>query len=260
MAKLALHVPKSLRRGKLRAQEEESVESGVALISLMSRSLGLQDLGQSSVLDVGCGCKFTQAMLDRDLPVGRYVGVDVYQEMIDFLDSNVEDSRFSFHHLNTHNEMYNPEGEPLSATTQLPVGDEKFDIICLFSVFTHLAPHDYVAMLKMLRQHIKPEGQLIFSLFVNESTTGGHGHIDGFLKALEAHDPATQAKLRQQFMDSYDAGGMPDFQDAYPDRPLWVALYSREHALELVEDTGWKIESLNDPEQHIQHYMVCKPV
>jgi hypothetical protein len=37
------------------------------------------------------------------------------------------------------------------------------------------------------------------------------------------------------------------------------AVYSRENALRLVQDTGWEVESLNDPEKSVQHYMICKP-
>jgi SAM-dependent methyltransferase len=260
MTKLSLHLPKELRRGRLKNHEIESVESGVELISLMCGALGLEDLGKSSVLDMGCGCKFTQAILDKSLPVGRYVGADVYAEMIKFLQSNVDDPRFSFHHMNTHNEMYNPGGEPLTGNTQLPVGEERFDIICLFSVFTHLAPHDYVTMLKMLRQYIKPDGRLFFSLFVNEKTTGGFGETDAIMRSFEALDESARERHKSHFEEGIQKNGPPDFVDLIPGKPLKVAMYSRRHALELIDNTGWEVESLSDPEKAIQHYIVCKPV
>jgi SAM-dependent methyltransferase len=260
MTKLALNIPTHLRRGHLKLREIESVESGVELISWMCGALGLEDLGSSSVLDMGCGCKFTQAILDRNLPVGRYVGADVYAEMIEFLQLNVDDPRFSFHHLNTHNEMYNPLGKPLSANTQLSVGEEKFDIICLFSVFTHLAPHDYVTMLKMLRQYIKPDGRLFFSLFIHEITEGGLGEMDAVMRAFEALDESAREKYRKNFEGDNLNNDPPDFLDFIPEKPLKVAMYSRKHALELIENTGWEVESLNDPGELIQHSMICKPV
>jgi hypothetical protein len=40
---------------------------------------------------------------------------------------------------------------------------------------------------------------------------------------------------------------------------LQWALYAREYAIELAENTGWEIESINDPEQHVQHFFVCRP-
>lgn len=258
MSERVLQVPRGLRRGGKAGDEDESVESGLQLIQLMCKRLNLPDLGNSSVLDMGCGCKLVQAMLENDLPVGRYVGVDVFRDMIEFLQKRVTDNRFSFHVLNTHNEMYNKQGEPLTANTRLPVPESSFDVICLFSVFTHLAPHDYVAMLQMLRRYIKPDGTLIFSLFLLEPTTTGLSFIDGMQRRLAAD----KEQLRR-FETAYHANmkkGALDFVDFDPSQPLRWALYSRENALRLVQNTGWEVESLNDPEAAIQHYMICKPV
>lgn len=260
MADLVFKVPKKLRRGNKRYNEEQSVAQGVELIQLMCRNFGLADFGNTSVLDIGCGCKLVQAILDRDLPLGRYVGVDVFPDLIHFLNANVADPRFSFHVYNIHNEMYNPQGAPLSANTRLPLDEHSFDIICLYSVFTHLAPHDYVAMLQMLRRYIKPGGKLIFSLFVNELTGTGHGHMDKYNKAWTTADASLLEPHREAFTLGAAAAGPPDFLDFYPAEPLKCALYSRDYALQLVANTGWEMESLNDPEECIQHYMICNPV
>jgi SAM-dependent methyltransferase len=84
-------------------------ESALFLIRHACESLGLVDLADCEVLDVGCGTKFTHAFLNHDIPVKRYVGVDVYREMIDFLRANVTDPRFEYHHVNVRNELYNPD-------------------------------------------------------------------------------------------------------------------------------------------------------
>ena len=155
--------------------------------------------------------------------------------------------------------MYNPQGEPLSAATRLPIEENSFDIICLFSVFTHLAPHDYVAMLQMLRRYVKPEGKIIFSLFVNETTKGGRGYIDDIDKLWRSR-PEKLDSFKEVFEKGLEKAGPPDFIDYDRSQPLRWAIYSRENALRLVNGTGWEVESLNDPEEAIQHYMVCKPV
>ncbi|MFT4520089.1 MAG: SAM-dependent methyltransferase, partial [Halioglobus sp.] len=153
---------------------------------------------------------------------------------------------------NTENDMYNPDGEPMSESTRLPLEEESFDVICMFSVFTHIAPHDYVEMLRLLRRYIKPDGRIFFSLFINEATEGGHGFVDkmsaGIAPSLSEDDLKVGLK------------GPADFLDWYPERPLWRAVYSREKAINLIADTGWEIESLNDPLVDIQHYMICKPI
>lgn len=251
MPDIILSVPTEFRRGGKAGDEAASVESAKDLIELLCRVSGVANLSNMSVLDVGCGCKIVQAILNEHLPIGRYTGTDVFPELINYLQSQVNDSRFHFHWMNTHNEMYNPDGEPLSAQTPMPFAGEIFDIICLFSVFTHLAPHDYSAMLRLLRPYIKPGGKLVFSLFVHEETAGGHGFIDGIARAMIANNVVVT--------EQDAASGPPDFLDWDASRPLFRAIYSRKHALELIEGSGWVVESLNDPEQNVQHYIVCSP-
>ena len=258
MTDMVLNVPRQFRRGGKASDEDESVQSGLQLIQLMSRKLGLPDLGNCSVLDIGCGCKLVQAILDHQLPMGRYVGVDVYRELIQYLQRHVTDPRFTFHVQNSHNEMYNPQGEPLTEHSELPVDPASFDVICLFSVFTHLAPHDYVAMLKMLRRYVKPDGRLIFSLFVNETTSSGLGFIDSVHQSW-LKNPGNVEAYKEKFQQGLSKAETADFVDFDPSLPLKWAIYSRENALRLLENTGWELESLNEPEEAIQHYMVCKP-
>jgi hypothetical protein len=51
-----------------------------------------------------------------------------------------------------------------------------------------------------------------------------------------------------------------DFVAQVPQRPLWRAGYSRENALRPIAGTEWELESQNDPEAHIQNFMICKPI
>ena len=259
MSDVVFKVPNHLRRGNVKHNQLESVNQGVALIKLMAREFGLEDLGQSRLLDMGCGCKLVQAFKQEDLPLGEYVGVDVFPDLIEFLQDEVDDPRFHFQYLNSHNAMYNPEGEPLSENTRLLLDEESFDIICLFSVFTHLAPHDYVAMLKMLRRYVKPGGRIIFSLFLNEATEGGHAFWDGVVRDWTEN----QEKIfggKDEFIESVQDDDPVDFLDWDPTQPLKWAIYSRKNAMRLVEGTGWEVESLNDPVEIIQHYMICRPI
>jgi len=252
MSNSIIQVPEEFRRGGKKENENESVASGLSLLQLMCRKLGIANLAGKNLLDMGCGNKFTQAILGGGLPINRYVGIDIHPGLIEFLQANVTDDRFTFYTSNTQNAMYNPGGEPLSENTRLPVEEQSFDYICLFSVFTHLAPNDYVLMLKLLRRYIKPEGNLFFSLIVNELTNGGHGFLDAMASAIGSS--LTEENLKADFQ------GPRDFVDWVPEKPLLRAVYSRKHAIELVAGTGWEIESLNDPEEHIQHYMICRPV
>jgi SAM-dependent methyltransferase len=156
-----LPVPPRLYRGPYRS-EEEWVESGLFTVDLLCRTLGREDLSGVEVLDVGCGTKVVKTLLDHEMAVGHYVGIDATSEVIDWLQANVSDPRFEFHYLDAHNAMYNPTGTDLASFKSLPVGTRRFDLICLFSVFTHLAPHDFEAMLQLLRRHVRRDGRLLF--------------------------------------------------------------------------------------------------
>lgn len=241
-AEQTLHVPGRLRfRGGFR-EEEESVAYGASLIERICRKLGLDDLGDSEVLDVGCGFSLTQALINRSLPIRRYVGVEIHRETVEYLREHVDDPRFEYHHINLRNEKYNLDGEPLTETTVLPVGSQKFDVICLLSVFTHLGPDDYVSMLKVLRNHVKPDGRLFFSLYIDELTEGGHGLMDELARSGGPR-----------------AGEIDTFQDLLAGKALDWAVYSERYARQLIEDTGWTPLSLSKPAVHIQHHFVCAP-
>lgn len=251
-----LPVPAELQRGP-RRDRDEWIESANFAVDLLCRTTGRADLTGVEVLDVGCGTKVVKALLDQGRPVGRYVGIDVSATIIEWLNANVSDPRFEFHHLDAHNDLYNPSGTPLGDFDHLPVGPAHFDLICLFSVFTHLGPDDYVAMLRLLRRHVKPDGQLLFSLFLNDPD-----HPSVFAQALEAKlasdDPTVVAEAQAavaKVLAAKDRG----FLDEIGEKPMLAARYDKDFALELVDGTGWEIVSVNPPEQHIQHYIVCRP-
>jgi SAM-dependent methyltransferase len=241
--------PEILRKGGFK-DDEDAVRYGTWGIQRMCEELGVDDLGESEVLDIGCGFSLTQAIVNRGLPIRRYAGVDVSEEIIGFLRENVQDPRFEFHRIDAQNEMYNPAGEQLTDATKLPIGDARFDLICLFSVFTHMVPDDYVSMLRILRNHVKPDGRLFFSIYIDELTEGGHGLMDRIAeRAGKSH-----------------VGQIETFQDLNPAKPLDWAVYSERYARELMEGAGWSPLSLSPPATdpasgriYIQHHFVCAP-
>lgn len=252
-----LEIPREFNRSASPLRDSAAAEeSAVFLIDHVCDVLGVPDLSAHEVLDVGCGTKFTQAFLNHGLPVKAYVGVDVYADQIGFLQSEVADPRFEYHHIDVRNELYNPDAPPMTPDTNLGVGDRDFDVIWLFSVFTHLTPDDYRTMLQLLRRYIRQDGRLIYTLFIDELTEGGHGAIDQMTRAARARrqsrDPGEPQRAATQ-------RAVKPFVDLYPDQPLRCALYSREYALELIDDTGWKPLQLLPPNQFAQHQFLCAP-
>jgi SAM-dependent methyltransferase len=253
-----LRVPPRLRKTAT-TSEEESIESALWLVDHMCEHLGLDDLGSTELLDFGCGVKFTQALINHSLPIKKYVGVDVDREMIDFLRETVQDPRFEYFHIDAHNELYNPGGEVLSEDAKLPIDGRAFDVICLFSVFTHLAPHDYATLLKLLRRYVKPDGRLFYTLFVDELTEGGHGLMDRWTNAVRGNIPKEIAEYVESNPHVGRAGTIETFRDLHPGTPLKWAVYSERYARELTQAGGWEVVELSAPEIYIQHHFVCSP-
>jgi Methyltransferase domain len=155
-----LVVPRQLLRS-LRQDEEEAERSARALLGVLARQLSRDDLDGVHVLDIGCGVKLTQALINHGLPIGSYTGIDASAPVIDFLRSSVDDPRFAFHHVDFHNARYNPTGVQMTPDTVLPVERADFDLICGLSLVTHLAPDDTKSILAITARYAHERTQLV---------------------------------------------------------------------------------------------------
>lgn len=113
-----------------------------AVVSSITEAADLRARGllapDAAVLDVGAG-NGRQALGLLELGVGRYVGLEVVRECVDFANrafSRWPNVRFDW--IDAANEMYNPAGavDPTSAT--FPYADGEFDLVIAGSLFTHL--------------------------------------------------------------------------------------------------------------------------
>ena len=104
--------------------------------------------------------------------------------------------------------------------SSLPV-DRQFDLIWLFSVFTHLDAEDANAMLRILRKHIAESGKLFFSAFIAPELTG--------------------------------------FEDRLPETPLLNAYFGLNTMTEMLNNNGWEIDSvhLRPTSLPIVNYFIC---
>ena len=218
--KRPLVIPEEFHRNAPDVHAHGPEHTGSTLIQLVLQRLGLKDLSDCDVLDVGCGVRFTQAILNCDIPIKSYTGVDVHLPLIEYLKQEVDDPRFSFARWDVENGRYNPSGVKMTPGSSLPI-QGPFDLIWLFSVFTHLDPSDANALLAILRRYVRPAGALFFSAFLDNT-------IESFA-----------AKI--------------------PERPLDHPCYSERYLRQLAAKNGWRVLSVNDPQQFIQHYLICRP-
>ena len=125
---------------------------------------------------------------------------------------------------NARNPNYNPNGIPLNSGSVLPIGDQKFDVICMFSVITHQLPADAEAIFGLLRRHIRIGGRLFFSANIEEMNL--------------------------------------EYRDIFPESPTAHSVYSINLLRGITQRTGWQIVSLEGKRPRglpIQDSLLCVP-
>lgn len=219
-----IEIPHQFNRNAPNVQSLGVENTGSTLIKYANELLGYSDLSGKDVLDIGCGVRFTQAIINCDIPIKSYTGIDIDEPLINYLIDNVQDTRFSFYYWNTHNEMYNKLGEKLTKKNKLPLQQDKsFDVIWMFSVITHNNPTDTECLLYILRKYIKKDGLLLFSAFIDNT-------ID-------------------------------TFEDRIKDQPLLTAYYNENYMRQIISRAGWQVKSAHHkrPDKSIQNHFVCSP-
>jgi SAM-dependent methyltransferase len=126
----------------------------------------------SHILDVGCGAgRLAIGILNRLGPIKYYQGVDVNERAVRWCQKHISRRHptFQFSHLDARNPRYNPDGAITpDADFRLLFPDHKFDIIYLYSVFSHLLEDDIRGYLKEFRRVLTPAGRIFLTGFIEE--------------------------------------------------------------------------------------------
>lgn len=124
------------------------------------------------ILDVGCGT--------GRLPIGllstlreaspQYVGVDVSLTAVRWCRRHIAKahSAFSFLHLPLRNERYNPEGIVIDDAFRFPWPDGSFDVIYLYSVFSHMRSPEIRIYLREFQRLLSPKGHVFLTAFTED--------------------------------------------------------------------------------------------
>jgi SAM-dependent methyltransferase len=214
---MKLEIPKELNRNAPGIVKLGHENTGQFIIETVCKHLGIPNLADKDVLDIGCGTRLTGTFINREIPIKSYTGIESEKKIIDFLSANVKDPRFTYFYWDAHN----PTGQPMSQMEKLPC-DGDYDIIWLFSVFTHQNPHDTNDLLRLIRKHIRPDGYLVFTAFI-----GG---------------------ITKEFEDKHAIH-------------LMNAHYKEDYMKSFINKNGWQIQALYPPDKQeiMQHCFICKP-
>ncbi len=112
------------------------------------RSHGARPLGESTVLDFGCGWGRLTRYLVRDVAPGHLYGCDPVEGILEICRSNGVAASFA-------KSAFVPDRIPF---------DERFDLAFAFSVFTHLSERAHESSLMALHEALRPGGILVVTI------------------------------------------------------------------------------------------------
>ena len=142
---------------------------------------------EHQVLEPGCGpgrnARFIAPFLDPEL--GAFAGFDVSASSIDWAKKTITKQfpNAQFVHANIKNTFYNPAGDILASEYQFPYEDERFDVVFLPSVFTHMDQKGFERYVAEIHRVMKPEGALLSWHFLVDETRielASRGEIGGY--------------------------------------------------------------------------------
>jgi SAM-dependent methyltransferase len=120
------------------------------------------------ILDVGCGTGKLAVAADALLgPDGRYVGIDIQAEAIEFCRRQYPAPRFEFHHLPARNPFY---VEQAATRPGWPVADASVDLVTAVSVWTHFQPEDAVFYFGEVERALRAGGTALLTFFLLDET------------------------------------------------------------------------------------------
>lgn len=125
----------------------------------------------ASVVDVGCGIGRLTRYLKPE-PIRSYLGIDVVTEILEEAARSVDhDPRFSF---------------AMATQCRIPAPDKSTDIVCGFSLITHLLDEQVYEYFTEAKRVLKPGGLLALS-FLDFSWPVHQGWFLAFVKKHSTH-------------------------------------------------------------------------
>jgi SAM-dependent methyltransferase len=164
-----------------------------------------------SVFDFGCGCGRVARQLILQVPrPSRYVGVDVYPELIAWCRANLQPAApgFEFLHHDVFDKLVNAgDGKP--DVLPFPVADESVTLFESLSIFTHIVERQLAFYLREAARVLRPDGEMNASFLLFEK--GDFPVLDKARNALyidDSYPPAGVYYDREWLQQTLSGAGL----------------------------------------------------
>jgi SAM-dependent methyltransferase len=155
----------------------------------------------STIVDIGCGCgKFAHHLRDYEFNgsafQGKYIGIDIDQEMLDWCGHHFDHERFEFYQSTHASKVYNENGNGSLYT--LPMPPDTVNFVFSSSLFTHLLEREVNNYMSESFRVLVPGGIMAMNCFLMDyppPTMGGrhtfqHRIGEAFVESLKLPEAA----------------------------------------------------------------------
>lgn len=153
-------------RGRIFTGSGNFVAQGRSQLRYLMELAGLKE--DHSVLDVGSGIGRTAIALTGYLRKDAvYEGFDVVKSGVDWCQGNITRNypNFKFKHVDLENDLYNRIGRGADSF-EFPYPSSFFDVVFLFSVFTHMDKNEIGNYLSEINRVLKQGGRCLCTFFI----------------------------------------------------------------------------------------------
>ena len=128
----------------------------------------------NNILDIGCGAgRLALGLLSNNALVEKYIGIDVNHLAINWCNQNINshNKKYEFFFLNKYNARYAKKNIVNDDVSLLDIEPfkHKYDLVYLYSVFSHLIPKDIIQYLNIFKHILTINGIVYVTAFVNDN-------------------------------------------------------------------------------------------
>jgi SAM-dependent methyltransferase len=185
-----------------------------------------------NIVEIGCGIGRDALPLTGVLTTGRYLGIDIARDSIEWCSGNItpKHPNFEFIHYDVQDQLHNPNGTTHTADIVLPIDDGSIDRVIAQSVLTHMTEADITHYLRQFKRIMRPGAIAFLTCFIvypeilsaaqhhTERTpfhlTFEHNLSDGCFINDPNHPMGAVAYTPEALTRMMDRGGFYDFRFA----------------------------------------------